>query len=138
MKEKKEIFELFKSNTDLTSFENLEYYFENIFQIYKENTVNDFETIMTNFLSKFNKAYILYFDGKVYHYTNYQIDDILFLKIVKQTNWENTTKIENFQFEIVDINEVYDVDNKKEYDLYLLEDYNLFYILFSFFTSNKF
>jgi hypothetical protein len=138
MKEKKEIFELFKSNTDLTSFENLENYFENIFHIYKENTVNDFETIMTNFLSKFNKAYILCYKEKVYHYTDYQIDDILFLKIIKQTNWENTTKIENFRFEIVDINEVYDVDNKKEYDLYLLEDYNLFYTLFSFFTSNKF
>ena len=93
---------------------------------------------MTNFLSKFNKAYSLYFDGKVYHYTNYQIDDILFLKIVKQTNWENTTKIENFQFKIVDINQVYDIDTENECDLYLLEDYNLFCILFSFFTSNKF
>jgi hypothetical protein len=137
MKSKKEIFELFKFNTSLTSYEKLEDYFEIVYEIYYTNT-REFETIMTNFLSKFNKAYTLCYKEKVHHYTDYQIDDILFHKILKQTNWDNTTKIENFRFEIADINEVYDVGNEKEYDLYLLEDYNLLYILFSFFTINKF
>jgi hypothetical protein len=137
MKSKKEIFEFFKSNTNLTSYEKLEDYFEIVYEIYYSNTC-EFEKIMTNFLSKFNKAYSLCFNEKVYHYTNYQIENILFFKIIKQTNWENTIKIENYKFKIVDINQVYNVDTEKKCDLYLLEDYNLLYILFSFFTSNKF
>lgn len=137
MKSKKEIFEFFKSNTNLTSYEKLEDYFEIVYEIYYTNTC-EFETIMTNFLSKFNKAYSLCINEKVYHYTNYQIENVLFFKILKQTNWKNTKKIEDYKFKIVDINQVYNVDTEKKCDLYLLEDYNLLYILFSFFTSNKF
>lgn len=137
MKDKNEILAMFKTSTSLTSYEKLEDYYDIVYEIYYTNT-SEFETIMTNFLSKFNKAYTLCYEEKVYHYTDYQIDDILFHKILKQTNWNNTTNIENFRFKIADINKVYDVDNEKEYDLYLLEDYNLLIILFSFFTSNKF
>lgn len=136
------IFEKLKKEFNIQNDDNLKLYSDAIWQVYKANNIqNDFEKTINAFLKKFEKADKLYSNEYQIYFLNYgEIDDESFKKALKVTNWNNFKKVEKHKFNTIDINKIYlyQTYSENEFDMFILEDIQLFTDIYIYCFKNLF
>lgn len=115
----------------------LKSYFDVQFDLFindEENFSSKTNRFIENFTSKID---VLYLDGKIVHFSNYQIPDDRFREVVQLTSFKNNIeRTDKHKLVVINNSEIYNYDAYDTVDdgVYILTDLNLFIGIYDFFS----
>jgi hypothetical protein len=98
-----------------------EKYFNVLWEIYMDD-VDGFKNKISIFRNGFSKAYNLYLNNDIVYFTNNQMHDDKLNAMLKTTEWDNITRVENFSMKIIDPKNILSFDKKNEGEIYIIDN----------------